>query len=168
MRTQSASRRWQRLVKGPVGLSLPALALASTMGSFGPGGVWAAAPKVASFEFQPLAGDTAQGDGLADSAAWDYADYRVAQGPAPVCVDAEAGPTSIGFHVLNRKMDDAGTRCSEVGGTTRQYQVVVSDSVACAELWAYDPDYVDLDLDGTGDSDSPCRLNGADNPRIRL
>ena len=94
MRTQSASRRWQRLVAGLVSLSLPAMALAYTMGAFGPGGVWAAAPKVASFEFQPLAGDTAQGDGLTDSAAWDYADYRVAQRPAPVCVDAEAGPGS--------------------------------------------------------------------------
>ncbi len=66
------------------------------------------------------------------------------------------------FNVLNRKLDDAGTRCGDVGGTVRQFQVHVSDGIACSELVAYGTTAVP---DPTGPG---CTLTYVDNPRIRL
>ena len=158
----------RRRVLGLLGMAAIALATAYGSGALAPAGLAGAPVKVVRFEFQSAAGDTATGDGLSDSESGDYADYRIASGASPVCVEAEGGPTALSFNILNRKMDATGTRCGDVEGTVRQYTVDVADSVSCQELFAYDPDYVQLDLDSSGDPYSPCRLTGADNPRIRV
>src|SRR5215212_2318596 len=51
----------------------------------------AAKVNVLKFNIDQVSGDTVSSDGLEDSAAWQYADYRVSAlpGTPPVCVDAQ-------------------------------------------------------------------------------
>jgi hypothetical protein len=128
------------------------------------------APKanVLRFNITPVAGDTVFSDGLSDSVAYQYADYRVAAGAQPVCVGAEATTTSFVFITLNRALgvpigNNNGPRCSESGGVRRQWAVDIANAGACARLAAYDPDYVIWNGDFTA-----CRLTGADNARMRF
>lgn len=128
------------------------------------------APKasVLRFNITPVAGDTVFSDGLTDSPAYQYADYRVAGGAQPVCVGAEATTTSFVFIALNRALgvpigNNNGPRCSESGGVRRQWAVDIANAGACTRLAAYDPDYVVWNGDFTA-----CRLTGADNARMRF
>ena len=132
------------------------------------------APKasVLRFNITPVAGDTVFSDGLADSVAYQYADYRVAVGAQPVCVGAEATTTSFVFIGLNRALgvpigNNNGPRCSAEGGTPRGWVVEIGDVAhpatgACLKLAEYDPDYVEWT------SATTCRISGADNARMRF
>lgn len=130
----------------------------------------AAKANVLRFNITPMPGDTVFSDGLSDSPSFQYADYRVSSLPSdpPVCVGAEVTTTSFVFIGLNRAIgvplgSNNGPRCSEVGGTPRQWAVDIANAGACTRLFNYDPDYVQWNVDYTA-----CRLNGADNPRMRF
>jgi hypothetical protein len=129
----------------------------------------APALSVLSFNIWPEIGDTVTGDGLTD-AAYQYADFRVSGLATPplVCIDAQLTTPAFAFIVFNRKLDDAGTRCRDQGGIERNWIVEVGDGDSCQRLYNYMARRVDLDLDGAGDPYAPCRLNGADNPRLRV
>jgi hypothetical protein len=121
--------------------------------------------------------DTVASDGLADSADYQYADYRVAVGTAPVCVGAEATTTSFVFVTLNRAIgapslgSNDGVRCSLANGTPRNWRVTIASLDACTRLNAYDGDYVRTpgnDVDPWDGVTVPCVLTGADHARLRF
>ena len=138
------------------------------------------APKasVLRFNITPKVGSTVASDGLVDSpgeTGWQYADFRVSSlpTPPPVCVGAEVTAGSFVFIALNRTIgaplgSNNGPRCSslEQGGTRRQWSVTITNEAVCNKLYHYDPKYVESEFDGT--TFVSCRLNGADNARMRF
>jgi hypothetical protein len=115
------------------------------------------------------AADTVTDDGLTDTADWEYADYRVSgqvpdpEDPKPVCVDAQITSGAFAFIALNRRLED-DTRCSDAGGTRRNWGAIVRGTNACDRLSQYDPQIVpEADSGGTY-----CVVTGLANPRIRV
>ena len=93
-----------------------------------------------------------------------YADFRL-QPPVPGdfgCIEAELTTAGHLHAVLNRKIDDAGTRCNSAG-SDRQYRLRLTDAPgACRRL---------IDAYGSGVVDtSPgeCELVWTANPRVRV
>lgn len=92
-----------------------------------------AAPKpqqvtVANMHIDPSPGHTI----LPDDGIGDYIDFRLPFGHP--CVQGEIYPVGLASLVLNRRVDDAGTRCSDAGGTPRAFQIVLDHEDACFEL----------------------------------
>jgi hypothetical protein len=107
----------------------------------------------------------------------EYADYRVYSDSFNYCVQAEPYPPGNLFVRLNRNLDgDSGTqRCSDNGGTPRQFVLQIHNATACGYLAsAYntaDPGDEDGVFDLAGNSyggTGPCRVPRNDNPRIRF
>lgn len=93
-----------------------------------------------------------------------YADYRLPRVPGDAgCI--EASPDSRGFlhATLNRKVDDAGTRCN-TAGSDRQYRIrLTSAPNACERLVsAYSSNVV------VGPQVGECEVLSNVNPRIRV
>lgn len=104
-------------------------------------GVWlavservsAAPPKpqqvtVANMHIDPAAGHTI----LPDAIGATYKDYRLPGGD--LCVQGEIYSQGLASLVLNRRVDDAGTRCSDAGGTPRAFRIVLNHEDACLRL----------------------------------
>jgi hypothetical protein len=95
--------------------------------------VTAAAPKpqqvtVANMHIDPAAGHTI----LPDAVGPTYIDYRLSAGDS--CVQGEIYPVGLASLVLNRRVDEAGNRCSDVGGTPRAFRIVLNHEDACLRL----------------------------------
>jgi hypothetical protein len=104
-------------------------------------GVWltvservSAAPKpqqvtVANMFIDPSEGRTIPPD---DLSLPTYKDYRRADGDP--CVQGEIYSQGLASLVLNRHVDDSGTRCSDAGGTPRAFRLVLDHADACLRL----------------------------------
>ena len=153
-------------------LSSAALAGAAVLALAPSGGTLraAAGPTIVRFNIEAPIDATVASDGRTDTPSFEYSDYRF-DDSAGSCVDAQETSRAFAFIVLNRRISDAGPRCSPdpaSDGLARQVRVIIDDPEACAELAAYDPRYVEWSYDDLGSPVAPCRLLGADNMRIRL
>lgn len=96
-------------------------------------------------------------DPVAPSCTGTYRDYRLSAGDP--CVEDEGMPNGS-FIALNRKFAD-GIRCSDHGGTQRNYVLTIEDAGACTEL-LNSAEAIEV----TGDV-SACNVVASPNPVIR-